>query len=58
MLAKKRILNWQYFCGFEHIQHEFPINPTTLVKWRQRIGKEGIEKLFYQTLLTVQKQDS
>jgi IS5 family transposase len=46
---------WQYFCGFEHFQHEFPLNPTTLVKWRQRIGKTGIEKLFYQTLLTAQK---
>ena len=46
---------WQYFCGFEHFQHEFPLKPTTLVKWRQRIGKTGIEKLFYQTLLTAQK---
>ena len=46
---------WQYFCGFEHFQHEFPLKPTTLVKWRQRIGKAGIEKLFYQTLLTAQK---
>lgn len=46
---------WQYFCGFEYFQHEFPLNPTTLVKWRQRIGETGIEKLFYQTLLTAQK---
>jgi IS5 family transposase len=46
---------WQYFCGFEHFQHEFPLKPTTLVKWRQRIGEAGIEKLFYQTLLTAQK---
>jgi IS5 family transposase len=46
---------WQYFCGFEYFQHEFPLNPTTLVKWRQRIGEAGIEKLFYQTLSTAQK---
>jgi IS5 family transposase len=46
---------WQYFCGFEHFQHEFPLNPTTLVKWRQRIGETGIEKLFSQTLVTAQK---
>ena len=46
---------WQYFCGFEYFQHEFPLEPTTLVKWRQRIGEEGIEKLFYQTLATAQK---
>ena len=46
---------WQYFCGFEYFQHKFPLKPTTLVKWRQRVGEEGIEKLFYQTLLSAQK---
>ncbi|MFC1694094.1 IS5 family transposase [Candidatus Latescibacterota bacterium] len=46
---------WQYFCGFEHFQHKFPLEPTTLVRWRKRIGEEGIEKLFYQTLVTAQK---
>ena len=46
---------WQYFCGFEYFQHEFPLEPTTLVKWRKRIGEEGMEKLFYQTLATAQK---
>jgi IS5 family transposase len=29
---------WQYFCGFEYFQHEFPLDPTSLVKWRKRIG--------------------
>jgi len=46
---------WQYFCGFEHFQHELPLTPTTLLKWRQRVGEEGMEKLFYQTLCTAQK---
>ena len=46
---------WQYFCGYEHFQHEFPLEPTTLVKWRKRIGEAGIETLFYQTLSTAQK---
>ena len=46
---------WQYFCGFEYFQHEFPLDPTTLVKWRQRVGEEGMEKLFCQTLKTAQK---
>ena len=45
---------WQYFCGFEYFQHEFPLDPTSLVKWRNRIGSEGMEKLFYQTLKTAQ----
>jgi transposase, IS5 family len=46
---------WQYFCGYEYFQHEFPLEPTTLVKWRQRIGEAGMETLFYQTVATAQK---
>ena len=42
---------WQYFCGFEYFQHDFPIDPTSLIKWRKRIGKEGCEKIL---ALTVQ----
>ena len=45
---------WQYFCGFEYFHHEFPLDPTSLVKWRKRIGEDGMEKLFYQTLKTAQ----
>ena len=26
---------WQYFCGYEYLQHELPLHPTSLVKWRQ-----------------------
>ena len=32
---------WQYFCGFEYFQHEFPLDPTSLVKWRNRIRFRG-----------------
>jgi len=46
---------WQYFCGFEYFQHELPLDPTTLVKWRQRVGEAGMETLFYQTVVTAQK---
>ena len=28
---------WQYFCGYEFFQHEFPCHPTSMVKWRQRM---------------------
>lgn len=35
---------WQYFCGFETFQHKLPCHPTTLVKWRKRVGEKGIEK--------------
>ena len=41
---------WQYFCGFEYFQHDFPLDPTTLVKWRRRIGPKGMEKLLQVTI--------
>jgi IS5 family transposase len=43
---------WQYFCGFEYFQHEFPLEPTSLVKWRHRVGSAGIEKLLQETVET------
>ena len=46
---------WQYFAGFEYFQHEFPLEPTSLVKWRNRVGSDGMEKMFYQTLATAQR---
>src|SRR3990167_6157128 len=41
---------WQYFCGFEYFQHTFPIEPTSLIKCRHRIGKEGCEKILRLTI--------
>ena len=41
---------WQYFCGFEYFQHDLPINPTSLIKWRKRIGKDGCEKILSLTI--------
>lgn len=48
---------WQYFCGFEYFQHEFPLDPTTLVKWRKRIGPKGMEKLLQVTLETAKTKE-
>jgi transposase, IS5 family len=36
---------WQLFCGYDYLQWQFPIHPTTLTKWRQRMGVNGMEKL-------------
>lgn len=36
---------WQYFCGEVNFQHEAPFDPTELIKFRQRIGESGAEKL-------------
>lgn len=41
---------WQYFTGEEFFQHRLPIDPTTLGKWRKKIGEAGCEWLLTQTL--------
>ena len=41
---------WQYFCGYTHMQHECPIHPTSMTKWRNRVGAERLEKLVAETI--------
>ncbi len=41
---------WQYFCGFETMQHAWPLHPTSLTKWRQRVGAEKLGELLGETL--------
>lgn len=41
---------WQFFCGFHTFQHELPLHPTSLVKWRQRMGAERLQELLQETI--------
>lgn len=41
---------WQYFCGYDYLQWEFPINPSSLSRFRGRLGKEGLEKVLKLTI--------
>jgi IS5 family transposase len=41
---------WQYFCGETFFQHEFPCDPSSLTRWRQRLGEEGCEWLLTATI--------
>ena len=41
---------WQYFCGETFFQHRQPIDPSSLTRWRKRIGEEGVEWLLTQTI--------
>ena len=34
---------WQHFCGETYFQHEPPIDPSSLTRWRQWVGEEGVE---------------
>ena len=47
---------WQYFCGLETFQHKLPCHPTTLVKWRKRVGEKGVEKLLSHTIDTAKSE--
>jgi IS5 family transposase len=41
---------WQYFCGFTAMQHELPLHPTAMVKWRGRVGAEKLALLLQETI--------
>jgi len=41
---------WQYFCGYTHMQHDCPIHPTSMTKWRNRVGVKRLEELLAETI--------
>ena len=32
---------WQYFSGMKCFEHEVPIDPSSMTRWRKRIGEAG-----------------
>ena len=46
VLQCKRNPYYQYFCGMKEYIPDLPCDSTELVKFRQRIGKEGVEEIF------------
>jgi IS5 family transposase len=34
---------WQWFCGYKTMQYQAPIDPTTLSRWRTRLGAEKLD---------------
>ena len=43
---------WQFFCGYDFLQWEMPCDPTSLIRWRQKLGESGIKKIFSHTVKT------
>ncbi len=39
----------QHFTGETFFRHRPPIDPSSLVRWRKRIGEEGVEWLLTRT---------
>jgi IS5 family transposase len=38
------------------MQHDVPLHPTSLTKWRQRVGEEKLLKLLAETIATAQRE--
>ena len=41
---------YQHFTGEVFFQHRLPVDPSSLTRWRKRIGEEGVEWLLTQTI--------
>jgi transposase, IS5 family len=51
-LAKAWVSNpyMQFFCGEAYFQHKFRCDPSDFVHFRRRIGEEGIELIFQESV--------
>src|SRR5208337_1450911 len=36
---------WQHFSGMRHFQHQMPIDPSSMTRWRKRLGDAGAEQM-------------
>lgn len=41
---------WQFFCGFDFLQWKFPVDSSSLTRFRQRLGEKGVQKIFKSTI--------
>jgi IS5 family transposase len=49
---------WQYFCGYGFLQHELPLEPSSLTRWRKRIGAERLERMLSETVAAAKRGDA
>lgn len=43
---------WQSFCGYDFLQWEFPVDHSSMTRWRKRLGESGMEKILSCTIQT------
>lgn len=41
---------WQLFCGYDYLQWQFPVHPSSLSRWRHKIGEKGMKKILAATI--------
>lgn len=48
---------WQHFSGEQYFQHTLPIDPSSMTRWRKRLGEAGAELMLKQTIETGMRMD-
>ena len=43
---------WQHFSGRQYFEHEYPIDPSSMTRWRKRLGEAGAEAMLKATIET------
>lgn len=41
---------WQHFSGRQFFEHEMPIDPSSMTRWRKRLGEAGAETMLKATI--------
>ena len=41
---------WQYLSGMKYFEHELPIHPSSMSRWRKRLGERGMEEILQGTI--------
>ncbi len=41
---------WQHFSGERYFQHRMPIDPSSMTRWRKRLGEAGAEQMLQVTI--------
>ena len=47
---------WQSFCGYTHLQHQCPIHPTSMTRWRKRVGADRLVELLQETIALAKRE--
>ena len=48
---------WQVFTGETYLRTEPPIDPSSLTRWRKRLGEAGVEELLAETIEAAKRAD-
>ena len=49
---------WQFFCGYDFLQWSFPIDPSSLTRFRNRLGANRMEKILSLTVYVAVKSEA